>query len=77
MSIRVKAAGHLRQRMPGKQAELSVEPAQAGTVADLLAILGLQESQVWIVRVNGANVQPDHPLAEGDFVELFPLVGGG
>jgi len=46
-------------------------------VADLLVQLGLSQKQVWIIRVNGENVDAEHPLADGDAVELFPLVGGG
>ena len=77
MVVHVRAAGHLFYRMPGKQAEMQVDVAQGQVVADLLVQLGLSQKQVWIIRVNGENVDAEHPLADGDAVELFPLVGGG
>lgn len=77
MKVQVKAAGHLFQRMPDQKAEMEVEVAAGGTVVDVLGRLGLSRKQVWVIRVNGENVTADHPLGEADFVELFPLVGGG
>lgn len=77
MNIRIKAAGHLQNKMPGQQAELQMTVTPGDTIADLLGRLGLNKSQVWIIRVNGQHVTPDHHLADGDYVELFPLVGGG
>ena len=77
MDIRIKAAGHLQNKMPGRQAEFYMSMNSGDTIADLLGRLGLNKSQVWIIRVNGQHVTPDHLLADGDYVELFPLVGGG
>ena len=77
MIVRVKAAGHLRQRMPGRQGEMEVDISPNSSALDLLGALELSKSQVWIIRVNGENVEPERTLSEGDFVELFPLVGGG
>ena len=77
MTISVKAAGHLRQRMPDKRAEVTIDAAEASDTTTLLRRLGLNPSQVWIIRVNGIHVGADHPLTDGDLVDLFPLVGGG
>ena len=77
MAVQVRAAGHLFYRMPDKQAEMQVDVAPGQVVADLMARLGLTRNQVWIIRVNGENVDTAHPLVDGDSVELFPLVGGG
>jgi sulfur carrier protein ThiS len=77
MAVRVKAAGHLRYKMPDKAGEMALDVQPGTRVLDLLDRLGLNKAQVWIVRVNGENVRPEHTLAGDDFVELFPLVGGG
>jgi sulfur carrier protein ThiS len=77
MVVQVRAAGHLFYRMPGQQSEMQVNIAPGEAVADLLTQLGLTRKQVWIIRINGQNVDVEHPLADGDSVELFPLVGGG
>ena len=77
MAVQVKAAGHLYHRMPGKQGEMTVDTTPGESILDLLGHLGLTKQQVWIVRVNGENVGMEHTLSDDDFVELFPLVGGG
>ena len=77
MIVQVRAAGHLFYRMPGKRAEAQVDLATGSAVSDLLAQLGLTRKQVWIIRVNGENVEGARLLAEGDSAELFPMAGGG
>ena len=77
VAVHVRAAGHLRQRMPGGQAEMDLELAEGSSVLNLLTHLGLHKSQVWIVRINGEPASHEDRLAAGDSVELFPLVGGG
>lgn len=77
MTIAVRAAGVLRYRAPGQQEKLSVEFRPALRVADVIAELGLKTEKVAVIRVNGAQVPADHRLADGDSVELFPIVGGG
>jgi len=77
MQVQVRAAGHLFHRMPDRQREMQVNMAPGETVLDLLTYLDLSRKRVWIIRVNGENVDAEQVLADGDFVELFPLVGGG
>ena len=51
-------------------------------VSDVLDVLtkrfkGLEEMNNVIVAVNGAYVDPNTPLEDGDVVALFPPVSGG
>jgi sulfur-carrier protein len=50
------------------------EGATVGTVVDGL---DLSRHELGIVLVNSRHVSVEHPLAEGDTLALFPLVGGG
>ena len=77
MSITVRAAGVLRYRVPGQQENVSVEFRPALRVADVMTELGLRPEKVRVIRVNGKPMPADHILADGDSVELFPIVGGG
>jgi len=77
IQVRVRASGYLQQKMPGRKAERELLLPAGKTVRDLIEELGLPASQVWVIRVNGEHVNPTHTLNDGDYVELFPLVGGG
>ena len=50
---------------------------QGKTPEDVIAILGIEKSEVAILLVNGRDGQFDKPLLEGDLIALFPPVGGG
>lgn len=77
VQIRVRASGYLQQKMPGRKAEQELQLPVGRTVRDLIEELGLPASQVWVIRVNGEHVSQTHILNDADYVELFPLVGGG
>jgi len=51
-------------------------PAGA-TVGQLIERLRLPPDEVKIVFVNGLTRTPDHVLADGDELGIFPPVGGG
>lgn len=79
MEIQVKLFATLRKYLPAeavnKTAVLHLEEGQ--TVADALARLGVPASEAHLILVNGQNRAPDHPLAPGDVVSVFPPVAGG
>lgn len=77
IQVRVRASGYLQQKMPGRKAERELQLPVGKTVRDVIEELGLPASQVWVIRVNGEHVNPTRTLNDGDYVELFPLVGGG
>jgi sulfur carrier protein ThiS len=62
--------------LPGKPAEVVL--MDGGSVAQLIAELGLSTDAVHLVIVNG-HILHDRAatLAEGDRVALFPPIGGG
>lgn len=74
MKITVKLFALLREGR-GKQVELELE--SGGTVTLALQRLGIQESAVSMLLVNGQAAAFSTPLADGDVVSVFPPVGGG
>jgi len=54
-----------------------VELPEGATIGDLINRLGLPPEQVKIVFVNGLVRTPEHVLADGDELGIFPPVGGG
>lgn len=47
------------------------------TVRHIVGELGIPDTEVGIIFINGRNADLDQALAEGDTLSLFPLVGGG
>lgn len=57
--------------------DLTLELPEGTTVEGLLQKLGVPSDVVKIVFVNGISRDPDHVLAEGDRIGIFPPVAGG
>jgi sulfur-carrier protein len=55
----------------------SVDYPAGTTVADVADGLKLPLSELGIMMINGRHVKLDCPLADGDTLALFPLLGGG
>jgi sulfur carrier protein ThiS len=54
------------------------ELKQSATVAQLLKKAGLRRgAPPLLVMIDGAHVPPEHPLADGDEVRVFPTAAGG
>ena len=47
------------------------------TVGDVVDSLTLPRADVGIILINSRHAELDRPLAEGDNLALFPLLGGG
>lgn len=46
-------------------------------VRDVLDRLGIKPEEVAILLVNGLDADPERVLQDGDYISLFPPVGGG
>jgi sulfur-carrier protein len=53
------------------------EYASTITVGEIVEELGIPDSEVGIIFINGRNASMNQILEEGDTLSLFPLVGGG
>jgi molybdopterin converting factor small subunit len=74
MKITVKLFATFRD---GRDKIQYFELEQGKTPEDVITILGIEESEVAILLVNGRDGQFGKPLLEGDLIALFPPVGGG
>lgn len=80
MNIQIKLFASLREFFAAAVIERELAPG--ATVADLLTqlrseIAGRPAPATLHVAVNQRYAEPDHPLAEGDVVAIFPPVSGG
>ncbi|MBL7153901.1 MAG: MoaD/ThiS family protein [Phycisphaerae bacterium] len=74
MLVEVRLFATFRQ---GRFKEKQMEFPEASSLADLLAHLQIAEKEARILLVNGIAVSPDHKLAPGDIVSIFPPMAGG
>ena len=74
MNLKVKLFATFREGR-GKEVFFDIE---AGTiVGDIIQKLKLKEVDIAILLVNGRDAKLDTKLQEGDYMSLFPPVGGG
>jgi molybdopterin converting factor small subunit len=68
-------AAYLPEDGDGRSATLEVPPGS--TAAEVIRTLGIPEGTPFLVMVNGREAAPEHPLADGDVLSLFPPLAGG
>lgn len=74
MKIKVKLFATFRENR-GKEVFVALpEPVK---VADVLKEVDLLEEDIAILYVNGRRQTGEYVLQEGDYLSLFPPVGGG
>jgi len=61
--------------MPDDPGDHEVEGQK--TIGEFLGEVGVPRDAVAIIMRNGKRAGPDSLLAEGDILEVFPLIGGG
>lgn len=74
VKIWIRLYGDLARHAPPTP---SLDVPDHTTVADVIAQLGLQPGQVWLIAMDGQQVAPDHCLQAGQTLTLTPPVGGG
>jgi molybdopterin converting factor small subunit len=78
MEVEVRLYGGLEKYVgAGVGQSLSVQLSSGGTGRDLLAALGIPESAVFTVLVNGRHRTLSDRLEPGDRVTFFPPIAGG
>jgi sulfur carrier protein ThiS len=74
MKVTIKLFAQFRKN---RFKEVEQELALDTTVADVLASLTINQSELGVALINGRHVLPEDVLHEGDGLSLFPKVGGG
>lgn len=81
MKVSVKLHGHLRKHAinlaEADKLSGTLELPAGAKVADVVARLCIDNTEVLVVDVNGEVIKKNALLADGDVVSFFPMVGGG
>lgn len=79
MNIEIHLYATLARYLPpdARDKSCSLSLPRGAAVMDVIKALGILESSVKLIFVNGVHGQRDTALADGDRVGLFPPVGGG
>jgi thiamine biosynthesis protein ThiS len=77
MRVQVHFYAELARSMGGGERQRTLELPPGTTVGELLTQLGRPPDLQVIVGLNGALVQPEQALAEGDTLELMTAMEGG
>jgi molybdopterin converting factor small subunit len=77
ISITIRLHGFLDRQSPAGGEWLSQQLPTGARAGETLDRLGVPRGAVGLLLVNGQRSDTDTPLADGDSVEVFPLLGGG
>lgn len=77
MRVHVALFGTYRSRFPETRGRRSLDLPDRATVRDLLERLGIVLDSGSLLAANGKAVGPEHPLQDGERVEVFSPMGGG
>jgi len=75
MHVAIRCFASLSRFTPPDAEAFSAAPGE--TVGQLAQRLGIPPVDLKLVFINGAHVELNAKLADGDRVGLFPAVGGG
>jgi len=56
---------------------LSLEAAPGTPILNIIIQIGIPESEVTLIVVDGRRREPDYPLTGSERLGLFPPIGGG
>lgn len=79
MKVEIKLFGYMKEYVPGGEdySSCQVMLQEGARVDQLLEKLGIPIDIPKIVLIDGVTVKPNHPLKEGDSVNIFPPLTGG
>lgn len=75
--ITVKIAGGIFKDADRQEAEVVALEWGEGTIGEVLEALGLDEKQVGAVLVQGKPKKMNHVVADGDLIQILPVLSGG
>ncbi len=75
--VRIRLFGELARYSGGRGYAFNWPLGPAQSIADIIAAIGIPETEVWMVAVNGKKCLPEVRPQPGDEVMLFSPVGGG
>ena len=75
MTLEVRLFAYLREGR-GKKVYLDIVPGET-SVQDIIDRLEIPPEHVSLILINGKGVEKDATFSEGQYLSIFPPVGGG
>jgi molybdopterin converting factor small subunit len=82
VQIRVRLFANLADYLPAplpsrSRGDATLDLPAGSTVHDVIVRLAIPDALPRLTLVNGLDAAPEHPLAAGDVVSIFPPLAGG
>ncbi len=78
MAVEVRLYATLRRYTPASpNGVITVEVTEGITVLELVKQLGIDQTEIHLIMINGIGCELGQTVNPGDRVGLFPPVGGG
>lgn len=74
MKLEVRLFAYLRE---GRDKKVYLDITDQTTVKDILERLGIDQEHASLILINGHDGMLNSTFTEGDYLSLFPPVGGG
>ena len=74
MTVEVRLFAYLRE---GREKKVYLDISEGTTVQDILDRLEIIPEHVSLILINGKNAETTSVLQEGEYLSIFPPVGGG
>jgi molybdopterin converting factor small subunit len=75
--VTVKLYSYLREYAQNPDGTVCTESPQGSSVRDVVHSIGLTGDDVFLILINKHKADLKDTVQDGDFVEVFPIVGGG
>ena len=77
LQITVRLFSYFRESVKKPDGTLQMALPQGSHVKDIFRSVRLKHNEISLVMINHNRADMDDILQDGDFVEVFPIVGGG
>ena len=77
LHITVRLFSYLRENAENPEGIVRLNFPHTAHVKDIFHSLALKDSEISLVMINHHRTKWEEPLRNGDFVEIFPIIGGG
>jgi sulfur carrier protein ThiS len=77
MAVEIRVYGGLVRYSPSGKDRFELDIQNPVTIRELLEIVGIPESEVWMVTVNGVHSRTGQIVKDNDQIMIFePVLGG-
>ena len=76
LQVKIKIYGDINYHLPAGSslAEMNMQPINV--LRDLINSLRIPQYAIWLIKINGQEVNLDHRVESGDTIEIYATGGG-